>query len=50
LLRQLYDAEVDLAFAVWKAQGGTEPGLEVDRLRERLRALRERAKNAGLVA
>jgi hypothetical protein len=50
LLRQLYDAEVDLAFAVWKAQGGAQLDRGVHSLREHVRTLRERARNLGVVS
>lgn len=48
LLRQLYDAEVDLAFALWRQRRG-EAGRDVQVLRERVQALRERAAALGLV-
>jgi RsiW-degrading membrane proteinase PrsW (M82 family) len=50
LLRQLYDAEVDLAFAVWRAQGGAQLDRGVHSLREHVRTLRERARNLGVVS
>ncbi|MCS7173665.1 MAG: PrsW family intramembrane metalloprotease [Armatimonadetes bacterium] len=48
LLRQLYDAEVDLAFALWRQERG-EGGRDVQALRERVHALRERVEALGLV-
>ncbi len=50
VLRQLYDAQVDLAFALWRAGRGEPVAKDVDHLRERVRVLRERAKGLGLVS
>lgn len=50
VLRQLYDAQVDLAFALWRAGRGEPVTRDVDHLRERVRVLRERASDLGLVS
>ncbi|MCS7234777.1 MAG: PrsW family intramembrane metalloprotease [Armatimonadota bacterium] len=47
-LRQLYDAEVDLAFALWRQKHGEPVTRDVEILRERVRLLRQRAEALGV--
>jgi len=42
-LRQLYDAEVDLAFALWRQKRGEPQNRQLQQLRDRVQHLRERA-------
>ncbi|MDR7416003.1 MAG: PrsW family intramembrane metalloprotease [Armatimonadota bacterium] len=49
-VRQLYDAQVDLAFALWRLRRGEPVEQDVQALRERVRVLRERARGMGVAA
>lgn len=46
--RQLYDAQVDLAFALWRLRRGEAVERDVQALRERVRVLRERVRGLGV--
>lgn len=46
--RQLYDAQVDLAFALWRLRRGEPAERDVQAIRERVRVLRERARGLGV--